>query len=82
MEESPLKKGQTQLFAPISAIGRAHLDEADAAGRIAGRDLGKTVLDCPYGRATPMTVKAWEKGFLAARLIHGEAAERPKQERP
>lgn len=43
----PLKYG-AQPFAPAPVIGRAHLDEAEAAGRIAGRDPDKLMIDCPY----------------------------------
>lgn len=57
----------------IQQIGRAHLDEAEAAGRIAGRDIGKTIIDCPFrGSGSLMTAKAWEKGFRGVRTIDGE----------
>lgn len=68
----PLKYG-AQPFAPAPVIGRAHLDEAEAAGRIAGRDPDKLMIDCPYdGRSKPLTVNTWEKGFLDARIRNGE----------
>lgn len=51
-------------------IGRAHLDEAEAAGRIAGEDIDKTIIDCPFGGSgSLMTAKAWEKGFRNARAL-------------
>lgn len=73
MERTWLQKGGSQPFDPRATIGRAHLDEAEAAGQVAGLDPGKTMIDCPYSSlARPMTVKAWEKGFLNARIINGE----------
>ena len=64
-----------ERFAPQSIIGRAHLDEATAAGQVAGRDLSKTMADCPYdGPGRLMTVKAWQKGFLETRVVAGERA--------
>jgi hypothetical protein len=73
MERTWPQKYGSQPFASTPAIGRAHLDEAEAVGQIAGRDPDKTMIDCPYdGRSKPMTVKAWEKGFLNARAVNGE----------
>ena len=49
-------------------IGRGHLDTAEAEGHAAGLDPAKVASDCPYNdRTSPMTVKAWERGFHAAR---------------
>jgi hypothetical protein len=68
----PQKYG-SEPSASTPAIGRAHLDEAETAGQLAGRDPKKAMIDCPYdGRSKPMTVKAWEKGFLDARTVNGE----------
>lgn len=67
------QEGGSHTIAPNQRIGRAHLDEAQAAGEIAGRDADKTISDCPFsGSGNLMTAKAWEKGFRVARATAGE----------
>ncbi len=70
-----------QTIAPKAMIGRAHLDEAKAAGLVAGRDPDKAITDCPYDRQTrPMTAKAWDRGFSDGRVTDASTTGRSQAE--